>query len=393
MAHDLTALNALMKEAGIDVANRATGKKLDVIPTGYPALDNVLLNNIGGLPKGMVIEVIGNEGSFKTGFCLHMARQTLLLPENQDKFGIYIDAEGTYVEDRAIAAGIPVERFIVIQGNNAEKQFNDATNLIRTGKVCFFCLDSIGILIEADAKGGNLYKEEAGETDPEEAKKGKKGGKGAREYKSNRMPGRVAKLTTEFIQSITDDLREHGVLSMFINQLRDKIGVTFGDKTDTPGGRLLKFAKVVDLKLWVVKRLSSIPNAPSDGLAIGFELLKFKFGPSRVKTPDDAAPKFYFTEEARQRGDILSLIGRGVKTKVLEVNGSWYTMVNASGEELGKWQGQMQLIKALMEDKPTLTKLTNMVRSKEKIAPGSTEAPSAVVNEPEGEDVSDEQTD
>ncbi|MEO6149253.1 MAG: recombinase RecA, partial [Mucilaginibacter sp.] len=216
----------------------------EVISTGSLGLDIAL--GVGGLPKGRVIEIYGPESSGKTTLALHA------IAEAQKKGGIaaFIDAEHAFDKFYAKKLGVDVENLLISQPDNGEQALEIADNLIRSGAIDILVIDSVAALVpKAEIEG---------------------------EMGDSKM-GLHARLMSQALRKLTGTISKTGCCCIFINQLRDKIGVMFGNPETTTGGNALKFYASVRLD---VRRISQIKDTDEvSGNRVKVKIVKNKVAP------------------------------------------------------------------------------------------------------------------
>ncbi|MEZ2337072.1 recombinase RecA [Mucilaginibacter sp. RCC_168] len=278
----------------------------EVISTGSLGLDIAL--GVGGLPKGRVIEIYGPESSGKTTLAIHA------IAESQKKGGIaaFIDAEHAFDRFYAKKLGVDVENLLISQPDNGEQALEIADNLIRSGAIDILVIDSVAALVpKAEIEG---------------------------EMGDSKM-GLHARLMSQALRKLTGTISKTGCCCIFINQLRDKIGVMFGNPETTTGGNALKFYASVRLD---VRRISQIKDTEEvSGNRVKVKIVKNKVAPPfRIAEFD-----IMFGEGISKVGEIIDL---GVEYNIIKKAGSWFSY----GEtRLG--QGR-DAVKQLILDNPEL---------------------------------------
>ena len=281
-------------------------EKLEVIKTGSVTLDRAL--GVGGFPKGRVVEIYGPESSGKTTLAIHA------VAEAQKKGGIaaIIDAEHAFDQFYAKNLGVDVDNLLISQPDNGEQALEIADNLIRSGAIDILVIDSVAALTpKAEIEG---------------------------EMGDNQM-GLQARLMSKALRKLTGSISKANTCCIFINQLREKIGVMFGNPETTTGGNALKFYSSVRID---IRRSSAIKNAD-----------KIIGNRTRVKVvKNKVAPPFQVAEFDIMYGEGISKIGEiidlGVEMNIINKSGSWYSY----GEtKLG--QGR-DAVKDILKDNPEL---------------------------------------
>jgi recombination protein RecA len=278
----------------------------EVISTGSIGLDIAL--GVGGLPKGRVIEIYGPESSGKTTLAIHA------IAESQKKGGIaaFIDAEHAFDRFYAKKLGVDVENLLISQPDNGEQALEIADNLIRSGAIDILVIDSVAALVpKAEIEG---------------------------EMGDSKM-GLQARLMSQALRKLTGTISKTGCCCIFINQLREKIGVMFGNPETTTGGNALKFYASVRLD---VRRISQIKDTDEvSGNRVKVKIVKNKVAPPfRIAEFD-----IMFGEGISKAGEIIDL---GVEHNIIKKAGSWFSYGQT---RLG--QGR-DAVKQLIQDNPEL---------------------------------------
>jgi len=283
-----------------------TIEPIEVIPTGSLTLDLAL--GVGGLPKGRVIEIYGPESSGKTTLAIHA------IAEAQKKGGIaaFIDAEHAFDRFYAQKLGVDVENLLISQPDNGEQALEIADNLIRSGAIDILVIDSVAALVpKAEIEG---------------------------EMGDSKM-GLHARLMSQALRKLTGTISKTGCCCIFINQLRDKIGVMFGNPETTTGGNALKFYASVRLD---VRRISQIKDSDEvSGNRVKVKIVKNKVAPPFRLAEFD----IMFGEGISKAGEIIDL---GVEHSIIKKAGSWFSYGDS---RLG--QGR-DAVKQLIQDNPEL---------------------------------------
>lgn len=279
---------------------------IESISTGSISLDIAL--GIGGLPKGRVIEIYGPESSGKTTLAIHA------IAEAQKKGGIaaFIDAEHAFDKFYASKLGVDIENLLISQPDNGEQALEIADNLIRSGAIDIIVIDSVAALVpKAEIEG---------------------------EMGDSKM-GLHARLMSQALRKLTGTISKTGCCCIFINQLRDKIGVMFGSPETTTGGNALKFYASVRLD---IRRISQIKDTDQvSGNRVKVKVVKNKLAPPfRIAEFD-----VMFGEGISKAGEIVDL---GVDFEIVKKAGSWFSYGDT---KLG--QGR-DAVKQLLLDNPDL---------------------------------------
>jgi recombination protein RecA len=279
---------------------------IDVIPTGSIALDVAL--GIGGLPRGRIVEVYGPEASGKTSIALHAVANA----QRAGGIAAFIDAEHALDPGYAKALGVDTDALLVSQPDTGEQALEIADMLIRSGALDVIVIDSVAALVpraEIEGEMGDAH------------------------------VGLQARLMSQALRKITGALNNSGTTAIFINQLREKVGVFFGSPETTSGGRALKFYASVRLD---VRRIETLKDGQE---AVGSR--------TRIKVvKNKCAPPFRQAEVDLLFGLGISreggLIDLGVEQGIVRKSGAWYTY---EGDQLG--QGK-ENARAFLKDNPDL---------------------------------------
>jgi len=278
-----------------------------VISTGSLGLDIAL--GVGGIPRGRVIEIYGPESSGKTTLSMHC------IAEAQKKGGLaaFIDAEHAFDKTYAEKLGIDTENLLISQPDNGEQALEITEHLIRSGAIDIIVVDSVAALVPKGELEGEM---------------------------GDSKMGLQARLMSQALRKLTGTINKTGCSCIFINQLREKIGVMFGNPETTTGGNALKFYASLRLD---IRRLGQIKEGPDNILG----------NRTRVKVvKNKVAPPFKVVEFDIMYGEGISKVGEiidlGVELNVIKKSGSWYSY---EGNKLG--QGR-DAVKVLINDNPEL---------------------------------------
>ena len=297
----------------------------EVISTGSIGLDMAL--GIGGLPKGRVVEIYGPESSGKTTLAIHV------IAEAQKKGGMcaFIDAEHAFDSNYAQRLGVDIDNLLISQPDYGEQALEIADRLILSGALDVVVIDSVAALVPKGELEGEM---------------------------GDSKMGLQARLMSQALRKLTATISKTNTICIFINQLREKIGVMFGNPETTTGGNALKFYASVRLD---IRRVSQIKDGDT---AVG-NRVKVKVVKNKVAPPFRAAEfDLVFGEGISKAGEIVDM---GVELGVVQKSGSWFSY---NGDKLG--QGR-ETVKQLMLDNPALAEeIEAKIREKIKEADAAT---------------------
>ncbi len=312
------AIGQIEKEFGKGAIMRLgekSGIEVPAISTGAVSLDIAL--GVGGIPRGRIIEIFGPESSGKTTLALHV------LAEAQKAGGqvAFIDAEHALDPDYARKLGVKIEDLLISQPDTGEQALEIAESLIRSNAIDVVVIDSVAALVpKAELEG------EMGES----------------------IMGLQARLMSQALRKLTGYISKSKTSAIFINQLREKIGVFFGNPETTPGGRALKFYASVRLD---VRRIESIKRGTDIiGNRVRVKVVKNKVAPPFRETELD----MYYGKGISKE---ISLINAAVQYKIIEKKGAYFQY---NGSSLG--QGMENAVENLKKDEKLLTEIDGKVR-------------------------------
>lgn len=290
---------------------------VEVVPTGSLALDIAL--GVGGLPRGRVIEVFGPESSGKTTVALQ------LIAEAQKMGGIaaFIDAENALDPAYSLALGVNIDELLISQPDTGEQALEITEMLVRSAAVDVVVIDSVAALVPRAEIEGDI---------------------------GDSHVGLQARLMSQALRKLSSAINRSNTIAIFINQLREKIGVMFGNPEVTPGGRALKFYSSVRIDL---RKIDTIKKGTDIvGNRVRARIVKNKVAPPFKTAEFDIV----YGEGISKEGDILEL---GVNYGVIKKSGAWYMYEE---EQLG--QGRENAKNFLVEHADISGKLEGIVREK-----------------------------
>lgn len=289
--------------------------KIDVIPSGSLSLDIAL--GIGGYPKGRIIEIYGPESSGKTTFALHA------IAEAQKKGGraAFIDAEHSLDPKYAANLGVNIDELLLSQPDNGEQALEICEALVRSGAISIIVIDSVAALVpQAEIEG------EMGDS----------------------HVGLQARLMSQALRKLSGVINKTNTICIFINQLREKVGVMFGNPETTPGGRALKFYASVRLEIRRSEQIKLGTDIAGNKTTI--KVVKNKMAPP-FKT---CSVDIMYGEGVSVEGEIVDLAS---ESGIIEKSGAWYAY---KGEKLG--QGKENVKELLKKNLPLKEELEQKVR-------------------------------
>ncbi len=300
--------------------------KVEVIPTGSLALD--IATGIGGIPRGRIVEIFGVESSGKTTIALHVIAEA----QRRGGVAVFIDAEHALDPKYAKSLGVDVENLYISQPDYGEQALEIAENLINSGAVDVIVVDSVAALVPRDELEGDMGEAQV---------------------------GKQARLMSQALRKLKGIVHKSNTALIFINQIREKIGVMFGNPETTPGGRALKFFSDMRLE---VRRLGDIKE--------GNERVGYRVKVKVVK--NKLAPPFQEAEFDMIYGEgicrICDLVDVATDLGVLTKSGSWYSY---GDQRIG--QGKEQVKRYLKENPALAEEIERKVREVAGLASGDTE--------------------
>ncbi|MFO7749257.1 MAG: recombinase RecA [Desulfobacteraceae bacterium] len=315
-----TAMSQIERQYGKGAIMKLGGREVQAVPvihTGSLALDKAL--GVGGLPRGRVVEIYGPESSGKTTLALHA------VAEAQKKGGIaaFIDAEHALDVSYAKKLGVDCDELLVSQPDTGEQALEIADMLVRSGAVDIMIVDSVAALVPRAEIEGDM---------------------------GDSHMGLQARLMSQALRKLTGTIGKTGTTIIFINQIRMKIGVVYGNPETTTGGNALKFYSSVRLE---IRKAAAIKEGQDIiGNRTKVKVVKNKLAPPFKNVEFD----LLYGEGISRTGDLLDM---GVELEIVEKSGAWYSY---DGERIG--QGR-QNVKVFLNQNPDLfDKITAQVREK-----------------------------
>ncbi|MDP0500418.1 MAG: recombinase RecA [Verrucomicrobiota bacterium JB022] len=329
------ALSAISKQYGEGSVMRlgeATKLDVQVIPSGCPSIDLAL--GVGGLPRGRVCEIYGPESSGKTTLCLALIAQA----QRQGGNAVFIDVEHALDPRYARVVGVDVDNLMVSQPESGEDALNITETLIRSGAIDIIVIDSVAALVSKNELDGQF---------------------------GDSTVGLQARMMSQAMRRLTGAIARTKCVCLFTNQIREKIGVMFGNPETQPGGRALKFAASVRMD---IRRIGQIkdPGGKVIGNRTRLKVVKNKVAPPFTECEFD----IMYNEGISRTGSVLDL---GIEYKILEKKGSW---ISYDGNLLG--QGREAAKQHLMEHPETMEQVTKGIYEKVQVTGGASLATGAM---------------
>ena len=312
-----TALNQIEKQFGKGAVMRLgqnSTMNVEAIPTGSLALDIAL--GIGGVPKGRIIEIYGPESSGKTTVALHIVAEA----QKMGGDAVFIDVEHALDPVYAQALGVDIDSLLVSQPDTGEQALEIAEALVRSGAIDVVVVDSVAAMVtKAEIEG------EMGDS----------------------HVGVQARLMSQALRKLTGAISKSNCVAIFINQLREKIGVVYGNPETTPGGRALKFYSSVRLDVRRVEQLKQ--NGEVVGNRTRVKVVKNKVAPPFKEAEFD----IMYGQGISKEGEILDM---AVKLDIINKSGAWFTYGDA------RFQGRDNLKESLKEHPDIVEELAQKIR-------------------------------
>lgn len=314
------ALSNIEKKFGKGSIMRLGEREVSDVPAiSTTSLSLDIAVGVGGVPRGRIIEIYGPESSGKTTLALH------IVAEAQKAGGIaaYIDAEHAMDADYSGKLGVDVDQLLISQPDSGEQALEIAEALVRSNGVDVIVIDSVAALVPRAELDGEM---------------------------GDSLPGLQARLMSQALRKLTAIVSQSNTCFIFINQIREKIGVMFGSPETTSGGRALKFYSSVRLD---IRRIGAL----KDGDRVVGNRTKVKVVKNKVAPPfRECEFDIMYGEGISREGDVLDL---GAAQRVVEKSGAWFSY---KGDRLG--QGRENAKQSLKENPELLRKIENEVKAK-----------------------------
>ena len=286
------------------------------VSTGCLSLDVAL--GVGGVPKGRIIEIYGPESSGKTTLALHIVAEA----QKKKGFVAYIDAEHAVDPEYSKKLGVDIEELLISQPDTGEQALEICETLVRSGAVDVIVIDSVAALVPRAELEGDM-----GDT----------------------HVGLQARLMSQALRKLTGTVSRSNTTVIFINQIREKIGVMFGNPETTPGGRALKFYSSIRME---IRRITSLKDSGEMvGSRVRVKVVKNKVAPPFKQTEFD----IMYGKGISYEGDVLDIAVAG---NIVEKTGAWYSF---GDKKIG--QGRENTKTFLNENPEILTDITDKVKS------------------------------
>lgn len=333
------ALSQIEKQFGdgsiMTLGKHSANREVSVIKTGAPSLDIAL--GIGGVPRGRIVEIYGPESSGKSTLATHIVA-------NAQKTGgvaAYIDAEHALDPKYAAKIGVNIDDLIISQPSSGEEALNIAEMLARSNAIDVIVVDSVAALVPKSELEGEI---------------------------GDQFMGLQARMMSQALRKLTATLSKSNTCAVFINQIREKIGVMFGNPETTTGGRALKFYSSIRMDIRRTESIKGADNAPI-GNRVKVKVVKNKMAPPFQEAEFD----ILFNEGISRLGSIIDL---GVDLNIIEKKGAWFSY---GGTRLG--QGKETVREELKKQPKLADEIEKMIMAKAAEA-AATSTPQQAVQEP-----------
>lgn len=314
------ALKAIEKEYGKGAVMKLGEKvdeKFEVIPTGSISLDVAL--GVGGYPKGRIIEIFGPESSGKTTFALHAIAEA----QKKGGYAAFIDAEHALDPTYAKALGVDIDNLILSQPDNGEQALEIVDALVRSNAIDIIVVDSVAALVPKAEIDGDM---------------------------GSSHVGLQARLMSQAMRKLAGAINKTKTVAIFINQIREKVGVLFGNPETTSGGRALKFYATIRLD---IRRVDQIKTGSDPiGNTTRIRVVKNKVAPPFKVIEVD----LIFGKGISHEGELLDM---ATNLEVIQKSGAWFSY---NGERLG--QGRENVKELLVNNKELAMEIETKVREK-----------------------------
>ncbi|MEM8549412.1 MAG: recombinase RecA [Verrucomicrobiota bacterium] len=303
----ISAINKQFGEGAIMRLGDATRLNVETVSTGSVAIDLAL--GVGGLPRGRICEIYGPESSGKTTLCLSIIAEV----QRQGGNAVFVDVEHALDPRYAKVVGVDLDNLMVSQPESGEDALNITETLIRSGAVDVVVVDSVAALVSRNELDGQM---------------------------GDATVGLQARMMSQAMRRLTGAINKTKCICIFTNQIREKIGVMFGNPETTPGGRALKFFSSVRID---IRRIGQIKDTSGSvkGNRTRIKVVKNKVAPPFTECEFD----IMYNEGISRTGSLLDL---GVEHKILEKKGAWF---GYSGDLIG--QGR-EAAKAFLKEHPEM---------------------------------------
>ncbi|MBP0979782.1 MAG: recombinase RecA [Oscillospiraceae bacterium] len=293
-----------------------TAFNVEAISTGSIGLDVAL--GIGGVPKGRIIEIYGPESSGKTTVALHVVAQA----QQNGGEAAFIDVEHALDPKYAKALGVDIDSLLVSQPDTGEQALEIAEALVRSGAIDIIIIDSVAAMVPRQEIEGEM---------------------------GDAHVGLQARLMSQALRKLTGIVSKTNCVVIFINQLREKVGMVYGNPETTPGGRALKFYSSVRLEIRRVESLKSGTDVV--GNRTRCKVVKNKVAPPFKDTEFD----IMYGQGISREGEIVDM---GVKLGIVNKSGAWFSYKDL------RWQGRDNVKEQLKNDKDLMNELDKLIRDK-----------------------------